>query len=386
MSNFKDFEIVIIANSPGELSSLVKPAVKRIKIEIPNAKITAVLTPCQYSSGLEVEYLKSFPEVKQVISSEQYFNWIFLKKQIPFSFSDKGIIIFLGGDLMHGVTVSKKLKYKAIAYIVERFGWKNAYSKFLLPSEEKKREMMKKGFPENKLEVIGDLMADSVEKENKDNLRKLWKIDPKNQVLCFFPGSRLWQIEHMVPFYTEVIKLVKKEHPNVQTILAVSPFVKVETIEKIVPHDSFDIMGPLSLAQVADLAITIPGTNTAHLALLEVPMLTIFPLQHAKVIPLEGIMNIFGKIPVLGNLLKHGIARSLLRKKKYFSLPNINLNQYIVPEMAGNVFPREVAFRVFSLLGDKNLRDSIVERTKGAFGERGASHKLVDVIKKEAFV
>jgi len=55
------FDIVVTSNSPGELYSLVRPAIKAMHRHIPNVRIILVITPCQYASGREIEVARSFP-------------------------------------------------------------------------------------------------------------------------------------------------------------------------------------------------------------------------------------------------------------------------------------------------------------------------------------
>jgi lipid-A-disaccharide synthase len=60
----------------------------------------------------------------------------------------------------------------------------------------------------------------------------------------------------------------------------------------------YDIM------QASDLAITIPGSNTAEMAGLGLPMVVALPLNKPESLPLEGIPGLIGRIPVFGPSLK----------------------------------------------------------------------------------
>ena len=52
-------EFVLVANSPGELSSFVKPVIEKIKSKKISVRLSLFLTPCQYCSGREFAYAKS---------------------------------------------------------------------------------------------------------------------------------------------------------------------------------------------------------------------------------------------------------------------------------------------------------------------------------------
>ncbi|MFA6549475.1 MAG: hypothetical protein WCT39_06080, partial [Candidatus Margulisiibacteriota bacterium] len=62
-------DIVLVANSPGELSALVKPVAETFAQKISDARLTLVLTPCQYTSGKELEYIKTIRGITHTISA-----------------------------------------------------------------------------------------------------------------------------------------------------------------------------------------------------------------------------------------------------------------------------------------------------------------------------
>ncbi len=113
-----DFEIVIIANGPGELSALVKPVAEQIKKISPSTRLTIVLTPCQYASGFEEDFIKKHIQPDQIVTANDYKKWL-LKGALPknISFGPKGKVLFMGGDLLHAMIVSKKLNFKEYAYM-----------------------------------------------------------------------------------------------------------------------------------------------------------------------------------------------------------------------------------------------------------------------------
>jgi hypothetical protein len=58
-----NFDVVIVSNGPGELSTWVKPLVTQISETLPEARIIILLVPCPYASGEEEKVAASFPGV-----------------------------------------------------------------------------------------------------------------------------------------------------------------------------------------------------------------------------------------------------------------------------------------------------------------------------------
>ncbi|KAF0132904.1 MAG: hypothetical protein FD145_1517 [Candidatus Saganbacteria bacterium] len=363
--------IVLIANSPGELSALVKPLAKRFKEK--SFRIILFITPCQYASGKEVEFAKKHLAVDEVVSAEDYKKWL-LGTSLPFSFDPEGICVFLGGDLLHAALIAKKLNYPSYAYIAgKQINWTNAFKKFYLPDQNMLAFFQKKKVPN--LLVSGDLMVDSFEALSREEAREKWHISPEIKVVALLAGSRKWEIDFMLPLYEKIGKILKKE--NITLMLVVSPFISMEEITKYKEHQIFDVFAYQDSLPAADLALTIPGTNTANIAVLGIPMLLVFPLNNPEVIPLEGTMHYIGSIPIVKFAIKRLFAWWINKTTKYFALPNIKANKKIVPEIRGKVKPKNTARAIINLLKDKNRLFEMSQLLKESMGNHGAADVIV---------
>ncbi|MBN3032991.1 MAG: hypothetical protein JW873_02740 [Candidatus Saganbacteria bacterium] len=353
-------DIVLVANSPGELSALVKPVAEEFSRDA-TRRLTLVLTPCQYTSGRENEFSRTLPGIARLVTAAEYKKWIFLRRRPPAAFSKKGAVLFLGGDLAHAMLIARRLNYPAYAYIDERIAWKGFYKKFFVPD----RSTYDKFAPLEKLEITGDLMADAV--------AGLEKWAPEPGVVTFLPGSRAWEIGYMTPLYGEIMALVKKEFPAVKFQLVSSPFVPARPIAgaKVIPFEA--------LANSA-VIVTIPGTNTAKLAARGVPMIVVFPLNHPEVIPLEGVADLIGKLPVIGKLLKRRVAEAANKRTKFFALPNQKADREIAPEIRGVIDPAGVAKKVIELLNDQAELKRMSAELAAAMGGPGAARKIAEEI------
>ena len=128
----------------------------------------------------------------------------------------------------------------------------------------------------------------------------------------------------------------------------------------------------------SEIVVTIPGTNTAKIAARGIPMVVVFPLNHPEVIPLEGIADLFGKIPVMGKAFKKALAHIVNRKTKFFALPNQKADREIAPEIRGNIDPLSVALKVLLLLNDKEKRKKMSIELMNAMGKPGAARKIAE--------
>jgi len=354
-------DIILVANSPGELSALVEPMVKILSTK--NYRIILVLTPCQYASGKEVEYASKIPGISEIISAEKWQKWVFLnQKPRGIKFSPKGVVLFLGGDLAYAVILAKKLKYPACAYLNERIAWRNFFKKFFVRDQAAYDKFSKAASP-RKLKLVGDLMVDSVAHQKK------W--EPEEKVITFMPGSRQWEINYMTPFYQEVLALIKKEEKEAKFQIVSSPFIPAKPLEgaKIIDFEK---------VHNSEIVITIPGTNTARLAARGIPMIMVFPLNHPEVIPLEGLAELVGRVPFVGKAFKRWLAKNINKKTRFFALPNQKAQKEIVPEIRGEVDPFSVALKVLSLLKEKEKRKRMSLELTQAMGKPGAAKKIVE--------
>jgi hypothetical protein len=356
-------DIVLVANSPGELSALVKPVAEEFSRD-KTKRLVLVLTPCQYTSGKENEFTKTLKGIAQLVTSAEYKKWIFFNQKPKITFSGRGVVLFLGGDLAHAMLIARRLKYPAYAYIDERIAWKKFYRKFFVP-DRSTYDKFYRSAPDGKLAIVGDLMVDSV--------TGLKKWAPENKVVTFMPGSRQWEIDYMTPLYKEIMAVIKKELPEVKFQLVSSPFVPARPIEgaKMIGFEAI---------YNSEAIVTIPGTNTAKIAARGIPLVVVFPLNHPEVIPMEGIADLIGKLPVVGKMFKQWVAETVNKKTKFFALPNQKADKELAPEIRGIIDPLGVAMKVVELLKHPEQRTLMSAQLVKAMGEPGAAKKIVEEI------
>ena len=357
----KTADIILVANSPGELSALVKPVAEVLE----QFRVTLVLTPCQYTSGKEIEYIKTLKGIETIISAEGYKNWILLNRKPEIEFSNKGLVLYLGGDLAHAMLIAKKVNYPAYAYVQDRIAWSKFYQAFFVPDLSTKQKLDPKNKLAKKIKPVGNLMVDSV------NDLKQWA--PEKNVITFLPGSRAWQIKHTTPIYEQIIKELRTLNTELRFQLVSSPFIEAIPLEGVTTV-------PLDHVYNSELVITIPGTNTARLAAQGIPMLVVFPLDNPDVIPLEGIGHYICSIPYFGSKIKQRLAETMNKNVKFFALPNIKADKEIVEEIRGIIDPQEVAKKALELLDNQEKRRRMSQELLECMGKPGAAKSIAEYL------
>lgn len=395
-------QIFITANSPGELDGWVRPLTEKLKEKAPWIKINLILTPCQYASGMEAKVVKEWPWIDQIIEPKQILKYIFLgRRTFSFNFGEKSCIIFLGGDAFYAAVLSKKLKALAFAYTTKP-RWKKYFEKFLVSDEKTKEKFIVQGVKQEKIEVVGHLSLDSIKiTESKDTIRHRLGISPQKPLVTFLPGSRPVEIQFMLPFFAKVADLIRQNIPSVQFLLALSPFVNQEQVQRILKKEGIQIIqrnsfttvktklgtkvgivkeNPHQAMSISQLIITIPGTNNLQIAWMGIPMIVTLPLNKAELIPMDGVIGLISPKILPVALIKRYLIFKKNREIEFISPPNIIGKRLIVPELRGILNPQDVAKEALTLLKNSQTREKISQELKEIAKQRGAADNIAKII------
>lgn len=413
-------DIFILTNSPGEISAWVRPVVPRILERESDARIYIVLTPCPYASGREAQVVKDIPGIHRVIKPDEWRNLTFLHPfpRAVLKVPDKGVVVHMGGDILNSAIFATRLGLPAVAYTHRANRWRGPYKEYMVKDEKTKEYLLRRNLPSEMVTVVGDIMVDSVEiARSREETRESLGIPSEAFVISILPGSRPHEVKYMTPFLLKVAELLKKERADVRFALLLSPFASLDdlasaidktaveqgskilsgtagevvddangpkiitekgTVIKIVQEGHYDVMNS------SDLALTCPGTKTAELAILGVPMVVITPLNKPELIPIDGIGNFVEKIPLVGKNLKGRLVMKFADRMEFVALPNIKAERKIVPELVGILQPADVAISTANLIADEDLLTRTSEELKKVMGPGGASEKVADIIIRRA--
>jgi lipid-A-disaccharide synthase len=303
----------------------------------------------------------------------------------------------MGGDVLYGKMLAKRLNYPAVAYSEAYAKWPHIYNKFLVPDRMIYEKFKKQGFPENRIKIVGNLMVDSVKaQKSREQIYRLSGLDQDKKLVSFLPGSREFQIRYTLSFFSQIVGEIALLNKDCQFAFIISPYLKQELLIKhlkklgIEPvNNRFEYNGASILLvfsdqhdfiAASDIVVTIPGTNTAEVAVLGTPMISVFPEASTQLIPLEGIYEIIGKIPFLGFIFKVLYVKMLFSKTRFFAIPNIKSGKEIVPEYKGKIQPKTVAEKAVFLLNDPEKLAEMRRQLKACLGEPGAAGRIAEEI------
>jgi len=132
--------------------------------------------------------------------------------------------------------------------------------------------------------------------------------------VALLPGSRPSEIKNLMPQLLAAAKLVKKQRPDLQFVIALSSSIPSSQIQEQVAKLPFPVKiitgSTYELLAKAEAAVIAVGTATLEAALLGTPMVIVYRI---------GILT--------------GILARLLVKTPYLGLPNILAGEELVPEL-----------------------------------------------------
>ncbi len=390
--------LVAIVNGPGELGGWLLPAVEHLKARAPEMRITAVITPCQYASGRERDVAAASPAIDEVVTFASFVRRGWANRPARGQSTDT-LVVHFGGDPFYSRVAGALSRAP-----VWRFGTSAAGRKwterFLVPDDRIRTKLLRRGIAADRITVVGQIVVDSVLSGRSPSTHQ----EPGSVVgerVLLLPGSRLFELERMVPFFARVIDETLSRRPGTVFAMSLSPFVTRAQLRTLASAASCDIVesGPdlwlgtprgyrcrvleggwQTAAGPEALAVTLPGTNTLQLAVLGAPMLVLLPLNWGERIPLDGLLGLLLPVVMPFGLVKRYLMRALTPWVRYIALPNILASERIVPEMRGVLQPPAVAEAVVALLADRERRAGMSARLRDVAGPPGAADRTAAAI------
>lgn len=405
-------DILIVSNGPGELASWVRPVVRQFGRDFPEARLTVALVPCPYASGEEAATVTAWGEPVRVWQPAETMRLV-LTGRAPEAISQVGAVLFLGGDQVFAALLSLRTGYPLLTYTEGAARWRSVARRFLLSDRQAQSRLQKRGYKPGQLATVGNLMVDAVTPRHDPlQIRRLLDLRQDALVLGMLPGSKPFKVRYVTPLFLRVAEILQARYPELQILLHRSPFTPREQLAEAVESDRYRAVTGGATGRleregtidwivtpggarvqvvppdmhyggmgVVDLALTVPGTNTAELAILGVPMVVALPLHKPEEIPLDGLVGRLGSVPVLGPAVKRFLARRFEAAKPLVALPNQRAGRMITPERMGTFTPGDLANDVELLLADAVGRREIKLRLHEAMGAPGAARAIVSEVR-----
>lgn len=372
------FDLWITSNSPGEVSTWVGGVTPWLEQLRPHWKVRLALVPCPYASGAEKRVAQTLPGIHEVFSPWETTRWLFGLHHTAWPKAAKGLVLFLGGDPWHALLLKHRLGYPVAGYFEQPSFWTRFFDHA--------------AFAYGEGNAVGNLMVDRVSPTVAAPGRQM--------VVGLFPGSRPWQLRLTLGCYLVVAQQLAAS--GIQCVFMQSPYVTDRDVTRALSHP-FDLGMPVTQAKVEsdglylsdgtivpkraggksleglDLAITIPGTNTAELACAGIPFLvTLHPLAYLAGGGLSGIIE---RLP-LPTAWKVPLRRRKLQRLRFTSLPNQVAGRAIVPELILRQSVAPVTEQILSWVEDPQEVQRIRQQLQGVMGQPGATQRFANWIVK----
>ena len=190
---------------------------------------------------------------------------------------------------------------------------------------------------------VGHPLVDEIHvSADQQTLRSEFLLDNDKPVIGLFPGSRHSEIKRLLPIIVNSAKEIIKKQPNAQFVIPVASTLKEEDIlpyfngtefdMRVISQRSHDVM------TVCDAVITVSGTVTLELALLNIPMVVINKIS---------------------KLSYYFVTRTL--KLDHIALCNIVSNKRVVPELIqDDATYDKISKNLLNILNNKEERTRIM--------------------------
>jgi lipid-A-disaccharide synthase len=186
-------------------------------------------------------------------------------------------------------------------------------------------------------------------------------LDPARPIVSFLPGSRIKELQRILPPMIEAIKQLRSARPDVQAVVVVAPSRSIKEIQEITSTNIKLVEQQTREALAAsDAAAIASGTATLEAALLETPMVVVY-----KESPINW----------------HTLGR--LITVEHYGLVNLVAGREIAKELMQDQFTAEnLSASLLQLLEpetNKAMRQSLREVAQ-RLGQPGASQRAAAVI------
>lgn len=134
------------------------------------------------------------------------------------------------------------------------------------------------------VEFVGHPLAGEVKAEfGREEFCRRNNLDPARPIISLLAGSRLKELQRILPPMLDAANLIARERPDVQFVVVVAPSRSVEEVEKLIEAqnnatDGFRVVNNQTREALAasDAAAIASGTATLEAALLRTPMVVVY--------------------------------------------------------------------------------------------------------------
>ncbi len=216
-----------------------------------------------------------------------------------------------------------------------------------------------------KVVFVGHPMLETLEsRQSKTGFCEAAGLDPDRPIIGMLPGSRVMEVERMLPAMAGTLKKVQRDLPATQGVIGLAPTVPRAGLAGHFEGHAKEIPvvenSPYEVMRHADLLLVTSGTATLESACFGTPLLVLYRMSRVS----WWIARRMVSIPDIG-------------------LVNVVAGRRIAPEFLQDaVEPKTLAPVVLELLKDPKKRLEMTQRlseVKDCLGTPGASSRVADL-------
>ncbi len=185
------------------------------------------------------------------------------------------------------------------------------------------------------VEFVGHPLAGEVQARfGREEFCRRNDLDPARPIVSFLPGSRIKELQRILPSMIEAIEQLRTLQPEIQSVVVVAPSRSVTEIReitsasvKLIEHQTREALAASDAAAVAS------GTATLEAALLETPMVVVYKespinwhtLGRLITVPHYGLVNLVAGKEIATELMQDDLTSENVVKELLKLLePDVN--------------------------------------------------------------
>ncbi|WP_288822735.1 lipid-A-disaccharide synthase [uncultured Megasphaera sp.] len=202
---------------------------------------------------------------------------------------------------------------------------------------------------------------------DKEKAYAAFGLHPQKKTVLCMPGSRLQEVQRLLPVMMQAVQKLQQRIGNVQCIIPRASTISRALLERMVYPATVPIHigegNVYDMMQISTAAVVASGTATLETALMEVPTVLVYKV----------------------NRLTYTMAK-LLVHVKYIGLPNIIMGRRIMPELwQDKVTPQRIVSVLQPLLTNEIVHERqrcAMAMVRSALGSRGSVDRIAMEIVK----
>ncbi len=191
-----------------------------------------------------------------------------------------------------------------------------------------------------------------------------FSLQADNPIVGIMPGSRINEINRMLPVMLAAAEKISKSHKGIQFILPQADSIADELLQSFLQNSAIKINviknQTYDVVQCCDAIMTTSGTATLEIALLKIPMVITYKLS----------------------VITYFLAKYLVITK-FIGLPNIIAVKHVVKELIQKEATEEnLANEISKILDNPSYREKMLaelDKVKEKLGQGGGSKNMADL-------